>query len=104
MYLLDDPWNLIKEFLLDWKKWHKIKMDFILKYKINDRFSPKYQRWTHFPPPPNTNNIIEHEYPGEIEDWMLARPLQNLPLTAITYNIKGTGGWWCGYGWQKNIM
>ena len=26
----------------------------------------------------------------------------NLELTSITWNVKGTGGWWCGYGWKKH--
>ena len=103
MYALpDELWGIIKDFIFDWKKSHKLKMEYIFKYQIDERFNPIYQRWTSFPPWTNTNDIIEEQYPGPMVDWMIARPPPNLPLTSITWNIQGNGGWWCGYGWKKN--
>ena len=47
----------------------------------------------------DANEIIRDEYFGETEaHWV---PPPNLPLTSITWSPKGTGGWWCGYGWVK---
>ena len=88
--LPDELWRLIKDFQLDWKNGHKIKMNYILKYLINDRFSPVYQIWTLFPPPPMNDN---------------------LPLTSITwaagksYKVMNHGErfWLGGYGWDKHI-
>ena len=48
-----------------------------------------YERWTHFPVWPNTNDIIRDEYLHWRGEWV---PRPNLPLVSITYNIKGTGG------------
>ena len=92
----DELWNLIKDFTFDWKRSHKNKMKHILK-PINGYYKEIYTRWQLFPPYPNTNDIIRAEYLIR-PDWA---PRPNLPLTSICYNSKGTGGWWCGYGWQK---
>jgi len=99
MYELpDEIWNYIKEFALDWKSSHKRKMKPILENNIVECYKEVYERWTHFPPWPNTNDIIIAEYEHRRYS---AAPIANLPLTSITWNVSGTGGWWCGYGWAK---
>lgn len=100
MYELpDEIWNIIKSFTFDWKKYHKIKLQPILKKHIDNRFKEIYKRWTSWPIPNNTNSIIENEFVYWTEGYI---PRPNLPLTSITYNITGKGGWWAGYGWEKN--
>ena len=97
--LPDELWNLIKDFTLNWKRSHKQKMK-LLEKSINCN-KIIYERWTHFPPWPNTNDIIREEYYLRRMDWA---PRPNLPLTSITHNInekENGGGWWCGYGWKK---
>ena len=99
----DELWNLIKDFTFDksfWEKLHKHKMKHILK-PINGYYKEIYIRWTHFPPWPNTNDIIRAEYANNNFRFIEYAPRPNLPLTSICYNVKGNGGWWCGYGWQK---
>ena len=97
--LPDEIWELIKQFTFNWKKTHMKKLNFVNNFIKNQKFGePIYERWT--PPPPlwqNTNDIIRTEYLNR-PDWS---PRPNLPLTCITWNVKGTGGWWCGYGWCK---
>ena len=102
MYELpDELWNLIKQFLLDYKKYHQIKMKPILEKYINKRFTEKYERWTLFPPWKNTSDIIREEYQmNNLLQWV---PEPDLSLTSICYNVRGTGGWWCGYGWKQKI-
>ncbi len=103
MYELpDELWNLIKNYLLDYKKYHQFKMKPILQKYINNRFIEKYERWTIFPPWKNTNEIIRDEYQtNQLSVWV---PESDLPLTSICFNVKpGSGGWWCGYGWTQNI-
>lgn len=98
----DEIWNYIKEFTFDWKRSHKQKMS-ILERQLNLTNEQKkaiYERWTYFPPWPNTNDIIRDEYIRYRR--LLGAPRPNLELTSITWNIKGTGGWWCGYGWKKH--
>jgi hypothetical protein len=95
--LPDEIWDYIKEFTLDWKRTHKQKMKPILQKGIPFCYTPIYKRWTHFPPWPNTNDIIRAEY--LVHTHYAPRP--NLPLTSITWNPKGTGGWWCEYGWRR---
>ena len=106
MYELpDEIWDYIKDFVFDWKRTHILKyLDVIHFIDFPYNFEPVYERWTPFPPPSNTNDIIRDEYPGEVEDWMVGRPQSNLPLTSICYNPNGNnnGGWWCGYGWRRN--
>ena len=101
--LPDELWILIKEFAFDWKKNHRKKMHKINNFIKNQKFGePIYERWT-YPPPlwQNTNDIIRAEYMnGGRVDWAWS-PRPNLPITSITWNIKGNGGWWCGYGWYK---
>ena len=102
MYELpDELWRIIKDFFIDYKKHHKIKMNIILENDINNRFVEIYSRWTLFPPFPNTSDIIRYEYNGLHCDWT---PDPNLELVSITKwpkgNINGSG-WWCGYGWRK---
>ena len=100
MYELpDEIWNYILEFTFDWKRNHKQKMKPILENNIVGCYKEIYQRWTYFPPWPNTNDIITAEYLHRDMGWA---PRPNLPLTSITWNIKGTGGWWAGYGWERN--
>jgi hypothetical protein len=74
MFFPDDLWSIIKDFQLDYKKYHKIKMKPILKVIKCDSLHEMYERWTSFPPWPNTNDIIEEQYPGPIENWQIARP------------------------------
>ena len=70
-----------------------------LTHMIPDIFGPVYERWTDFPPYPNTNDIIGVQY------MIYGRtPRPNLELTSITWNPKGESGWWCGYGWERNIL
>jgi hypothetical protein len=99
--LPNELWSIVKDFLIDYKKHHKIKMKIILDNDINNRFVEIYSRWTHFPPWPNTNNIILDEYLHR--PWRTLSPTPNLELTSITWNINenGNGGWWCGYGWKQ---
>tara|TARA_Y100000589_G_C26955981_1_gene548541 strand:- start:126 stop:590 length:465 start_codon:yes stop_codon:yes gene_type:complete len=91
----DEIWGIIKDFMLNYKKSHMIRMKPILENEIVSIYGPICERWTHFPPWPNSNDIIQEEnYP--------VPNIPNLPLTSICWNVKGTGGWWCGYGWKKN--
>lgn len=62
----------------------------------------KYERWTYFPPWKNTNDIIRDEY-LHLPNLSNYIPESNLPLTSITWNPTGSGGWWCGYGWVKRM-
>ena len=99
--LPDEIWGLIKEFAINWKKSHMKKFNFVNNAIKNLHFGkPLYERWTY---PPivwqNTNDIIINEYANN--DRIPYAPPPNLPLTSITWNVKGTGGWWCGYGWYS---
>lgn len=96
----DELWRMIRDFQLDYKKYHHLKMLPVLD-KINNSFREIHTRWTLFPPFNNTNDIINQEYPGEIYDWMIARPQPNMIKTSICWNVSGNGGWYCGYGWEK---
>lgn len=99
----DDLWRIIIDFLIEYKKHHKIKMKPILENYINNKFIEVYSRWTLFPPWPNTNDIIREEYITDPQEssWI---PRSNLKLVSITKwpnaNINSSG-WWCGYGWKK---
>ena len=97
--LPDEIWNHILKFTLDWKSSHKRKMQPILENNIVECYKEVYERWTLFPPWPNSTNIMAEEYLNR-PDWA---PPANLPLTSITWNINANknGGWWCGYGWEK---
>jgi hypothetical protein len=100
MYELpDEIWGLVKEFTFDWKRTHKQKMKPILQKSIPWCYAEIYKRWTHFPPWQNTNDIILAEYVGN--ERLPYAPRPNLPLTSITWNPKGSEGWWCGYGWER---
>ena len=103
MELPDEIWNYILEFTLDWKERHKRKFKKILENQIDNCYHEIYTRWT-YPPPvwQNTNDIIRAEYANNNFRFIEYAPRPNLPLTSITYNIKGKGGWWCGYGWSKS--
>ena len=98
-------WRIIRDYQIEYKKHHFIKMYRILNKFIKYRHGGEYYRWTYFPPWPNTNDIIEEEYqirvPLDIPQQVGPKP--NLSLTSITYNPNGNnnGGWWCGYGWKK---
>ena len=93
-YIPDELWELIKDFLINWKKSHSIKMKPLFENEINGLYGPLCERWTNFPPWPNSNDIIEEE-----RNPIPNRP--NLILVSICWNVKGNGGWWCGYGWIK---
>ncbi len=95
--LPDEIWNLIKEFQIDYEEHHRIKIKPLLKVIGCRKCGPEYERWTMWPPWSNTNDIIIAEYLDR-PDWA---PRPNLPLTSIAWNVKGTGGWWCGYGWIR---
>jgi hypothetical protein len=101
--LPDEIWKYILDFTLDWKRSHKKKMKYVLEspYLLKCYYE-KYQRWTYFPPWKNTNDIIRDEYlhRANLSNYI---PESNLPLTSITWNPTGSGGWWCGYGWVKRI-
>ena len=101
MYELpDEIWKYILDFTLDWKRSHKEKINIISKSIICKRTI--YERWTHFPPLPNTTDIILAEYVGN--ERLPYAPIPNLELTSITKWPKTTinsSGWWCGYGWEK---
>tara|TARA_B110000003_G_scaffold25175_1_gene23897 strand:+ start:7727 stop:8044 length:318 start_codon:yes stop_codon:yes gene_type:complete len=101
MYELpDEIWNYIKEFALDWKSSHKRKMKPILENNIVECYKEIYERWTYSHPVwQNTTDIILAEYVNN--ERLRYAPPPGLPLTSITWNVKGTGGWWCGYGWAK---
>ena len=91
MYFPNELWRIIKGFQIDYKKHHIIQMS-------NCLYSEIYERWTHFPVWPNTNDIIRDEYLHWRNEWA---PRPNLPLVSITYNVVGNGGWWGGYGWER---
>ena len=99
--LPDEIWDLIKDFTFDWKRSHKQKMK-LARLEINGRYEEVYKRWTHFPPWPNTTDIILAEYVGN--ERLPYAPIPNLELTSIirwpNTNISSSG-WWCGYGWKK---
>ena len=100
--LPDEIWDYIKEFTFDWKRSHKQKFRKCLTYRFGVKKESReiYERWTHFPPWPNTTDIIRDEYLG---GWRIDfAPRPNLELTSITWNVSGTGGWWCGYGWKRH--
>ena len=104
--LPDEIWDYIKEFTLDWKLTHKQKMKHIFETEKVDKYGhiekwgrSIYRRWTYFPPWPNTNDIILAEYVDN--ERLPYAPPANLPLTSICWNPKGTGGYWCGYGWTR---
>ena len=97
--LPDEIWRYILGFALDWKRSHKQKMNKILQKVIPFCYSSIYKRWTYFPPWPNTNDIIRAEY----LIYTHYAPIPNLPLISITWNPKGTGGWWCEYGWSPTL-
>jgi len=101
--LPDEIWNYILEFAFDWQRSHKKKMKPILKNNIVECYKEFYERWT-YPPPvwQNTTDIILAEYVDNGRNLAFAPPA-GLPLTSITWNVKGNGGWWCGYGWEKNL-
>tara|TARA_A100000164_G_C21429147_1_gene550213 strand:+ start:224 stop:577 length:354 start_codon:yes stop_codon:yes gene_type:complete len=94
-------WSIIKNFQINYKNHHEIKMKIILENDINNRFVEEYTRWTYFPPWPNTNDIIRDEYLHR--PWHIYSPTPNLKLTSITWNPNGNenGGWYSGYGWKK---
>jgi len=109
--LPDEIWDYIKDFAFDWQKAHRLKLKKVLSKDLDIPLPnfcwiryPEYERWTLFPPPHNTNEIIRNEgldldaYNINPSNWA---PPPNLPLTSITWSPKGTGGWWCGYGWVK---
>jgi len=97
MYFPDELWRIIKSFQIDYKKHHIIQMSNCLE-KINGLYGEIYERWTHFPVWPNTNDIIRAEYLHWRNEWA---PRPNLPLVSITFNVKNNGGWWGGYGWER---
>ncbi|MHA1280456.1 MAG: hypothetical protein ACTSQ8_25085 [Candidatus Helarchaeota archaeon] len=105
--LPDEIWDYIKEFTFDWKETHRRKFSIVDALRLENCFGgvaywkmePKYHKWTTFPPPRNTNDIIRDEYYGVLAGPFTPPP--NLVLTSICYNPHGKGGWWCGYGWQK---
>ena len=102
MYELpDELWQLIKDFMIDWKRKHQEKMKILEKYIICDKTI--HTRWQLFPPYPNTNDIIREEYFFR-PDWA---PRPNLPLVSIekrpNSNIN-SAGWWCSYGWNEKIL
>ena len=96
MWFPEGIWKIIKEYQIEYKKHHFIKMYKILNKFIKYRHGGEFYRWTHFPPWPNTNDMIREEI--YTYGWT-----SNLELTSITYNPNGNnnGGWWCGYGWKK---
>ena len=47
-YIPDELWRLIKDFLIDWKKHHSIKMKPIFENEINGLYGPICERWTNF--------------------------------------------------------
>ena len=99
--LPDEIWSYIKEFIFDWKETHRRKFSIVL-WKFPEscwKMKPKYHKWTAFPPPHNTNDIIRDEYYGMLNGPFTPPP--NLVLTSICYNPRDDGGWWCGYGWEK---
>lgn len=100
--LPDEIWNLIKDFVFDWKRSHKQKLHKVLFCNFPDfcwEMRPIYITAGVFPPLPNTNDIIRDVreiimYWDEEEE-----PPPNLQLTTITW--KPGGYWEFGYGWYK---
>lgn len=93
MYIIEDVWKIIKDFLLNYKKTHQLKYIYCLN-NINGMYGEVYKRWTHlYDIPKNTNEIILNNVGSII-------PVPGLTLTSIMKN--GTHqGTWCGYGWEK---
>jgi hypothetical protein len=103
--LPDEIWNHILEFTFDWKLTHKQKMKPILENNIIGCYTVIYYYYSFFPPPSwqNTTDIILAEYVNN--ERLPYAPPPGLPLASITWNVNsnGNGGWWCGYGWRKNV-
>ena len=94
MHFPHDLWRLIKEYMLDFRKSHSLKLGPTLK-KMEDRFGEIYTRWTHFPPCRNTNDILNDYALFGVPVEYCPRP--NLELTSLTCE---NGVWWVGYGWE----
>lgn len=102
MYELpDEIWELIKNYVFEWKKYHQLKLKPILKNNINNRFREIYKRYTLRPIPNNTNIILRNDY-RHWSEGICPRP--NLELTSITLqkNNSQITGIWAGYGWDIN--
>ena len=114
MYELpDEVWNYIKEFTFDWKRSHKQKMKHIFKLENINEYghiekwgTVVYNRWTYFQPWLNTNDIINDEYNGNVNNPYAPPPnLERMEIMAWHQQAPtGTRGWWCGYGWRRPVF
>jgi len=91
-YFPDELWRIIKDYQIEYFKHHSIKMKSLLQ-QIQGNYGELFQVWRLFPPQKNTSDFLQ--------EFSSCQPVPNLVLTTITWNVKGTGGWWCGYGWGK---
>jgi hypothetical protein len=101
MYMIDELWIKVKNYLFDYKKLHMKKYKPIVKC-FDNMFKEIYKRWTRFPVWQNTNEISREE---ENYEYLDKNNLRNLPLTSVCFNPNrdNNGGWYCGYGWRENI-
>ena len=100
MELPNEIWDYIKEFTFDWKRSHKQKFRKCLTYRFGVKKESReiYERWTHF-----QVKIQLISLGGTLGGWRIDfAPRPNLELTSITWNVSGTGGFWCGYGWKRH--
>tara|TARA_B100000902_G_C26662237_1_gene598979 strand:- start:82 stop:390 length:309 start_codon:yes stop_codon:yes gene_type:complete len=91
-YLPIEIWVIIKEYLINYKIYHKIKFKPIIKV-FDNMFGPKFTKWNICP---QFNNDYEL-----IRSFNFPKKKYNLDLTLICVNLSRNGGWWCGYGWGK---
>ena len=93
-----DLWYLIKDFLLDYKNTHKLKLKLILNNAFLYKSCPVFEmRVVKFPFPQTqmhslTHSNIEFEYKLTSVSWAPA-----------VWNGDPCPGWCCGYGWHKTI-
>ena len=97
--LPDEIWNHILEFALDWKTSHKRKIKPILENNIVGCYREVYERWTLFPPYPNTNDIIYSDInnPSNIYDNKYDSLFNKYSLeksVVSTKNIKINNEWY----------
>jgi len=93
-----DIWYLIKDFQLDYKNTHKLKLNPILNNAFLYKSCPVFEmRVVKFPFPqtqthPHMHPNIDLEYKLSSVSWAPA-----------AWNGDPNPGWCCGYGWRKTI-
>jgi len=90
MELPDELWNLIIDFALDFKKYHKMKLEPSLKL-IEGMFDSFWYESESFPP--WSKSYIKYRVVWDLE----------VPLVSIAWN-PGKKIWIYGYGWFKHHL